>query len=99
MRHPKLALLAALTASIAFVSPVAAQAKIHPQAIHPNYAIYTGYTYPGNALGLAACNADGPIEVNYYSGNDWQCRLGQPDAGLYGLYVIVLPCYPCGCRC
>jgi hypothetical protein len=104
MRHPKLALLAALAALMALLSPAAAQAATHHGThgtIHPDYATFTGYTYPDTALGLTACNADGQYILDNSGGNyqDWRCELNNPDAGLYGLYMVTYLCYPCGCKC
>ena len=84
MRHLKLALLGALAAPMVLVSPAVAQA-----AIHPSSQTFTGYTYPGTPAGLDACNAEGAWYTEYYGYTDWICKLGQPDAGLYGLYEIL----------
>lgn len=84
MRFPKIALLALLAAPVVVVAqPAAAQTTI------PYYQTFTGYTYPGTQAGLAACNAEGEWYASYYGYDSWLCKLGIPDPGLYGLYVVL----------
>jgi hypothetical protein len=50
---------------------------------------FTGYTYPDTSAGLSACDAEGTVLVGnsdgYFVGS--YCSLGDPDAGVYNLWV------------
>jgi hypothetical protein len=91
----KAVFLSALGATMVLALPAAAQAATSGPAAHnasavvPNGEIewFTGYTYPDTAAGLAACTAEG---VSYEADGvgSWTCWLGNPDAGLYGLWVL-----------
>ena len=75
--------------------PATAQAATSAPAIHnaspavPRGEIewFTGYTYPDTAAGLAACTAKG-VSYEQQGVGSWSCWLGNPDAGLYGLWVL-----------
>jgi hypothetical protein len=95
----KALLVPALGAVIGLGLPSAAQAAtaasaaVHahqtvPHAV-PNGEIewFTGDTYPDTAAGLAACTAEGESYQREGVGS-WSCFLGNPDAGLYGLWIL-----------
>jgi hypothetical protein len=99
----KAMLLSVIGASMALAAPVAAQAAAAPAAAHashnasmirasmvrPNGEIlwFTGDTYPDTSAGLAACTAKG-VSIESTGGGSWSCWLGNPDAGLYGLWIL-----------
>lgn len=94
MRHMKMALLAALTVSTATLMQATATQAANAT---PFYRTFSGYTYPGNPGGLASCDAYGDYLVSQYGYTTYDCILNMPDAGMYGLYMITIPCYPeCG---
>lgn len=87
MRHPKLALAAVLAASMTVLMPAAAA---HATSREPSYRMFSGYTYPGNPGGLAACEAYGTYLEESGGWNDFFCILNMPDPGMYGLYMAYI---------
>jgi hypothetical protein len=95
----KAMLLAAVGASMALALPAVAQAAAASPAVHaaqaarsqirPNGEIewFTGDTYPDTSAGLAACTARG-VQYESTGAGSWSCWLGNPDAGLYGLWIL-----------
>jgi hypothetical protein len=84
--------LPVLGASLALAFPISA----HAATTHAPYTaarpddevvVFTGHTYPGTAAGLAACEAEGKVYEASGAGVT-DCWLGEPDAGLYGLYMV-----------
>jgi hypothetical protein len=77
--------LPVLGASLALAFPLSA----HASAVRPNdeVVVFTGHTYPDSAAGLAACEAEGKIYEESGAGVT-DCWLGEPDAGLYGLFMV-----------
>jgi hypothetical protein len=69
--------------------PASAHASHHASTARPNdlVEVFTGHTYPDTAAGLAACQAEGKIYQQSGAGVPY-CWLGEPDAGLYGLWMI-----------
>lgn len=88
-------IVSVLGAIMVLVLPAAAQAATSAPASHnasvavPNGEIewFTGYTYADTAAGLAACTAKG-VSYEQEGVGSWSCWLGNPDAGLYGLWVL-----------
>jgi hypothetical protein len=88
-----------LGAGLVFAVPAFAQAATSaPATAHARYAAssarpddevfrFTGDTYPDTTAGLAACEAQGKIFAAEGEGVT-DCWLGEPDAGLYGLYMV-----------
>lgn len=105
MVHRKSALLIALATLTVLVSPAAAQAAapaVSAPTSHSNVVVkpdstvleFTGGTYPDTSAGLAACDKEGPILQAQEGANKWFCLLGNPDAGLYGLWLGYTICKP-----
>jgi predicted lipoprotein with Yx(FWY)xxD motif len=55
----------------------------------PFIAAFTGYTYPDTSAGLSACDTEGAYLFDNSDGNfvGSYCSLGDPDAGVYNLWV------------
>jgi hypothetical protein len=51
---------------------------------------FTGYTYPDTSAGYSACAADGEFENSAGGSINWSCKLGDPDAGVYNLWLSKL---------
>lgn len=93
----KSAISIAAGAGIFLYSPI----TLHAAAATPSAAVtaapdttlflnaFTGYTYPDTSAGLSACDAEGSYLVDYSDGNfvNYYCTLGDPDAGVYNLWV------------
>ncbi|HEY1920015.1 MAG TPA: hypothetical protein VGH27_30960 [Streptosporangiaceae bacterium] len=60
----------------------------HTAGARPDGEIFwfSGDTYPDTAAGLAACNTEGTYE-RAHGVSTYSCWLGNPDAGLYGLWL------------
>jgi hypothetical protein len=75
-------------------SPAVAQAQTTASSSHVASSVkpsgeifwFSGKTYPDTAAGLAACNAEGTYE-RAHGVSTYSCWLGNPDAGLYGLWL------------
>jgi hypothetical protein len=87
-------LLSAAGATMALALPATAQAAtstpaVHSATVRPHGEIefFTGFTFPDTAAGLAACEAKGNTERSEGEGSP-TCILGDPDAGMYGLFVL-----------
>jgi len=93
-----LALLAAAASGLILASPALAQthapavsrtaAVSHTAGARPDGEVwwFSGDTYADTAAGLAACNAEGTYERGH-GVSTYSCWLGNPDAGLYGLWL------------
>jgi|HubBroStandDraft_4_1064222.scaffolds.fasta_scaffold833438_2 hypothetical protein len=90
-----LALFAAIAAGMIMASPAtAAQAQTSAPGGHAAASVrpdgeiwwFSGHTYADTAAGLAACNAEGTYE-RAHGVATYSCWLGNPDAGLYGLWL------------
>jgi hypothetical protein len=77
-------LLSAAGATMALALPATAQAAT---STHGEIEFFTGFTFPDTAAGLAACEAKGNTERSEGEGSP-TCILGDPDAGMYGLFVL-----------
>jgi len=51
---------------------------------------FSGLTYPDTNAGLGACNAEGLYfhETVPAQNIAWQCQLGNPNAGVYNLWIL-----------
>jgi hypothetical protein len=49
--------------------------------------VYYGDTYPDTSAGLAACDAEGQSLIKAPI-NNYSCMLGNPNAGVYNLWVL-----------
>ena len=91
----RLAVLAAFGVSLIMAGPAAAQAgtpALHGSArstARPDGVVwwFSGYTYPGTSDGYSACVAKGEYERSHGGVSTFSCQLGNPDAGLYGLWL------------
>src|ERR1700728_735155 len=56
----------------------------------PFIDLYTGLTYPDASAGLSACDAEGAYLVANGEGEvpGYYCTVGNPDAGVYNLWVV-----------
>jgi hypothetical protein len=77
-----------------FLCPLAAQAHVTPSGassatVDPIITYFTGLTYPDTSAGLAACGSEGQELVYISDGEDidYSCQLGNPDAGVYNLWI------------
>jgi hypothetical protein len=84
-----LTLLATFAAGLLLVAPVSAQARSVPGSASPDGQIwwFSGYTYPDTSAGYSACVAQGVYERSHDGVATYSCRLGDPDAGLYNLWL------------
>jgi hypothetical protein len=90
----KSVILAAAGIAALFFSPVAAQAHTTASGITSNtqtpiITYFTGLTYPDTSAGLTACDEEGQELVYISNGEDinYTCQLGNPDAGVYNLWI------------
>jgi hypothetical protein len=89
-----LAFLAAAATGLIMASPASAQTHAPAATSHATAGArpageifwFSGDTYPDTAAGLAACNAEGTYE-RAHGVSTYSCWLGNPDAGLYGLWL------------
>jgi hypothetical protein len=79
------ALAATLGAGLILASPGIAQAS---HAV-PDGVIswFSGYTFPDTAAGYSACVAKGVYERTHTDVWNYSCWLGNPDAGVYNLWL------------
>jgi hypothetical protein len=56
----------------------------------PFIDLYTGLTYPDTSAGLSACDAEGAYLQANGQGEipGYYCTLGNPNAGVYNLWVV-----------
>jgi hypothetical protein len=85
----KSAAIVATGAAAFFFSPVLAQASTTPSATDPIITYFTTLTYPDTAAGLLSCQEQGSTFVADSDGEDlgYSCELGDPDAGVYNLWI------------
>jgi hypothetical protein len=88
-----------LTAQAVTVTPGAAGASVVPAAhetVTPDASItetsFTGLTYPDTSAGLSACEAQGAADITnapplYGDVISYSCELGDPDSGVYNLWL------------
>jgi hypothetical protein len=73
-------------AGLMLVVPAAAQAS--PATHIGETWFFSGYTFPDTSAGYSACAADGEFEVSLGgAASNWSCELGNPNAGVYNLWI------------
>jgi hypothetical protein len=89
----KSAAIAAAGAAALFFSPALAQASTASTAAPATEPIiityFTTLTYPDTSAGLLSCEEQGAGLVAESDGEDlnYNCELGDPDAGVYNLWI------------
>jgi len=48
---------------------------------------FTGITYPDTSAGYSSCASTGQFENSLGGSTNWSCKLGDPDAGVYNLWL------------
>jgi hypothetical protein len=61
---------------------------------------FTGLTYPDTSAGLSACDAQGAADITnapplYGNVTGYSCELGDPDAGVYNLWLTYFNPHVC----